>query len=403
VSNLALPQNVPGQAPSVFEVALLDEDNEALLEPGARPDGEALVSWGADGVLHVAPSVTVVTGGTFGGTTIFEIDLTEVEAGATVQLYFDLASFAGNEAATVTIDNVALISGTNTTPQVDVGADVALQEGSILTRRGSFADPDDAETWSGTVNYGDGSGVQALALNADLTFDLAHTFADNGAFTVLVEITDSLGAKGSGSFVVTVANVAPTVSAGPDRLATVGESVQVSATFTDAGVLDTHLATIAWGDGTITSGVVDPATRTVTGTHIYQSTGNLTATITVTDDDGASGSDILQIGVSAEIALTLQAPAQVNEGQTFTLTLEASASQQWTGSVDFSDGTAARAISFSGTTGQVQHVYGDNGQFTITAPHQRGRRPGCRSGPGDRCSKYGTGGKCRLRQECDTR
>ena len=49
---------------------------------------------------------------------------------------------------------------------------------------GSFTDPG-ADTWTATVDYGDGSGVQALTLT-DKTFNLSHTYADNGSYTVTV-------------------------------------------------------------------------------------------------------------------------------------------------------------------------------------------------------------------------
>jgi hypothetical protein len=56
-----------------------------------------------------------------------------------------------------------------------------------------------------------------------------------------------------------------------------GEPLQVRATFTDPGTLDTHTATIDWGDGTVTSGAIDPTNRTVTGSHTYSSNGTFTA------------------------------------------------------------------------------------------------------------------------------
>ena len=48
-------------------------------------------------------------------------------------------------------------------------------------------------------------------------------------------------------------------------------------------VVDTHTATIAWGDGS--SSAVAPATSSVTGTDTYPAAGTYTASVTVTDDD----------------------------------------------------------------------------------------------------------------------
>ena len=69
----------------------------------------------------------------------------------------------------------------------------------------------------------------------------------------------------------------------------VGNTVTASATFSDADLLDTHTATIDWGDGTVpTDGVVVEAdgSGTVSGTHAYMDAGVYTVTITVTDGFG---------------------------------------------------------------------------------------------------------------------
>lgn len=70
---------------------------------------------------------------------------------------------------------------------------------------GSFTDSDFAgHTFTATVNYGDGSGTRALALNGE-TFTLAHTYATIlKTYTITVVVTDDDGLWGSGSTTVTV-------------------------------------------------------------------------------------------------------------------------------------------------------------------------------------------------------
>ena len=75
-------------------------------------------------------------------------------------------------AGTITNDDAA--------PVVDAGDAATLEQGQTLTRSGSFVDPDVGELWSATVDYGDGSGVQNLALAADKTFALSHPYAAAG-------------------------------------------------------------------------------------------------------------------------------------------------------------------------------------------------------------------------------
>src|SRR5262249_34680266 len=97
---------------------------------------------------------------------------------------------------------------------VMAGADVSVDEGSTFTSAGSFIDSDAIDT--ATVDYGDGTGPQPLSLNSDGTFTLSHFYADNGTFTVTVQVNNSLTGAGTGSFVATVGNVAPAAaSAGP--------------------------------------------------------------------------------------------------------------------------------------------------------------------------------------------
>ena len=76
----------------------------------------------------------------------------------------------GSDTLTVTVENVA--------PTVDAGADDTINEGDTFIGGGSFTDPG-ADTWTATVDYGDGSGSQVLALNPDGSFSLSHTYADN--------------------------------------------------------------------------------------------------------------------------------------------------------------------------------------------------------------------------------
>ena len=66
------------------------------------------------------------------------------------------------------------------------------------------------------------------------------------------------------------------------------KKVSVSARFTDAGVLDSHIATWVWGDGTKSPGTVNEAggSGEVSGAHRYKLPGTYVLRLTVVDDDG---------------------------------------------------------------------------------------------------------------------
>jgi DNA/RNA endonuclease G (NUC1)/PKD repeat protein len=80
---------------------------------------------------------------------------------------------------------------TNVAPTVNAFAGASLETGQQYSVSGTFTDPG-ADTWSATVNYGDGSGVQALSLSG-MGFQLQHTYTTPGTFTVTVVVSDGEG------------------------------------------------------------------------------------------------------------------------------------------------------------------------------------------------------------------
>ena len=73
-------------------------------------------------------------------------------------------------------------------PVITAGGSAALSQFDTFTRSGHFTDPD-VGPWTATVDYGDGTGNQALAINADKTFALSHTYGSAGSFTASVTVT----------------------------------------------------------------------------------------------------------------------------------------------------------------------------------------------------------------------
>ncbi len=189
----------------------------------------------------------------------------------------------------------------NNIPFVDAGADSNIDEGDVFVANGSFSDPD-TDTWTATVDYGDGSGAVPLFLTPANTFELNHSYADNGVFTITVSVSDG-NDIGTDEAIVTVANVAPSLTVGTDRSVNLGDSVSLDSTsFTDPGMDDTHTASIDWGDGSaIEAGTVTETngSGTVSGSHTYLGAGTFTVTVTVTDDDGGTDSDSFDVVVIA--------------------------------------------------------------------------------------------------------
>jgi PKD repeat protein len=222
----------------------------------------------------------------------------------------------GNYIVTLTVTDAHGAEATATTAVTVFNvapAVAAFAGGSILAHQtysasGSFADPG-ADSWTATVDYGDGAGAQALALDGQ-AFSLSHAYAAAGTYTVTVTVTDDDGASSSKTASVTVTNVAPSVNAFAGATLLAGESYAAAGTFGDPGP-DSWTATVDYGDGT---GVHPLALsgQAFSLSHTYAAAGTYTVTVTVTDDGGLSGTRTATVAVLGPQQGLAALQAQVN-------------------------------------------------------------------------------------------
>ena len=235
-----------------------------------------------------------------------------------------------------------------------------MNEGGTVNFDGTASTDTDGTIISYGWDFGDG--------NTGAGDTVSHTYADGSSFEVVLTVTDDGGATGTDTLTITVNNLDPAVEAGDNQTVKSGDTVTVAATFTDAGTLDTHTATINWGDTTTDSGTVTQGagSGTVGGSHVYDSIGDMTVTVTVTDDDGGVGSDTLTVTVQAAVNEDPVAAAgddqTVNEGET--ALFDGTTSSDPDGTIakfewDFGDGETAEGATQT-------HVYADEGTGTFT-------------------------------------
>jgi hypothetical protein len=214
------------------------------------------------------------------------------------------------------------LTAVNTSPVVDAGIDSSFNEGSSLIRNGAFTDPD-ADTWTATVDYGDGSGVQPLTL-VGKTYQLNHQYDDNGTYVITVAISDGT-AEVSDQATMTVNNVAPTIGTKTD-----GGNVDEGSTITFAvsDVTDPSSADVTAGftyafacDGT-TFGAYG-ATASVS-CPAGDGPGSVTIAAKAKDKDGGESAPVSSIFTVLNLKPTITTATNnspVNEGSNATMTV----------------------------------------------------------------------------------
>jgi Tol biopolymer transport system component len=179
-----------------------------------------------------------------------------------------------------------------------VGRDITLLEAQPLRLTWEFSD-NDSTMWTATVDWGDGSGTQPLALNANKTFLLDHLYA-RGAYDLRVEVTDCSGATGSLVIHVVVgpSNEAPVLPAfGKDYVLFESQPMALTWHFSDSDGSTSWSATVDYDDGLGARSLVLNADKTFFLEHLW-APGEYDVTVEVTDDGGATGSLVIHVVVN---------------------------------------------------------------------------------------------------------
>jgi PKD repeat protein len=118
-----------------------------------------------------------------------------------------------------------------------------------------------------------------------------HTYAAKGRYMVSLRVVDDMGGFKVGNWTIVVENVAPKAEAGSAHRAFAGSRVDFSAA--GSSDADGEIVGYAWSFGDGSSGGGESVD------HVYAEPGVFEASLTVTDDDGATGVAVVVITVVA--------------------------------------------------------------------------------------------------------
>lgn len=236
-------------------------------------------------------------------------------------------------------NNPNLVAAFVVTPAAPQAFSTATFDASTSTNRGTPCGSSCSYSWT----FGDGTSGTGIRTTKDYT--------TGGAKTVVLTVTDSLGATATALQTITVGEaVPPTVSfvSSPSGTAGVNQDIFFNASASRAAPGRT-IVSYNWdfGDGNRATGV--------TTTHRYRSVGSYQVQLSATDDVGTVG----RPAAATSITVTSGGP---------TVTVTASPASQVRGSPIVFNVTATPT---SGSTiVSYKFVYGDNGDDFGTAPTQ---------------------------------
>ena len=192
--------------------------------------------------------------------------------------------------------NLAQGAAANVPPFLVVPLDQDVNEGQLLDLSaangapplGLFIDTDLADTHIATVDWGDGSAIENTTIIQGLgagALGGTHVYADQGTYTVTINVIDGNGGSDMDTFEVFVAQVAPTATLANSGPVVEGSPATVSfANQFDPSSADTlagfHYAydinndgTFDVGDGTY-AGSVTSTSENVPGSLLFEGPGN---------------------------------------------------------------------------------------------------------------------------------
>ena len=392
----ASPEVDPGDDPTINEGERLDFSAD-YGDAGSADTHTATINWG-DGTPVEDGEVNRLAGTVTGAHLYVESGIYTL----TVCVEDDEGAETCDTSLTVTVENLA--------PRVVAGGDLTTFEGEQISVTAAVVDrgPDDSHTVS--FDWDDDSEIDSgTADPVTRSLTAFHVYADNGVYNLLVTACDDESRCADDLVKVTVFNLPVEILSMELSGDLEGSSLELTVPFNDPGTLDSHTATVYWGDGSPIEqatasiseipfgppGSQDGLDGTLTRFHIYADNGSFTVKVCIDDDDQARTCQSLRtlIGnVAPTVSALVLDRTVINEGDPVPIDVSASftdpgftrpstnSDESFSATIDWGDGRhpePAASVAFasdnggegvlsSGTIGLNSHIYGDDAVYTIT-------------------------------------
>ncbi len=226
-------------------------------------------------------------------------------------------------------------------PTANAGGPYASTEGTEITFDASQSTDLDGNIvfyewdFDGDGNYDESSTLPTII----------HTYGDNYNGEVKLRVTDDEGIASVAKASANIINSDSVIESFGDQTIEVLDELIFENSFTDAGWLDTHTASIDWGNKIKESIALTEenealeASGEVQGSHIYNIPGVFIGNLTITDDNGGMGIDEFSITVEkrkTELVYSSDLKGQYSDKATFQAIL-----------TDKLGGVAGKTVNFS--------------------------------------------------------
>ena len=206
------------------------------------------------------------------------------------------------------------------------------------------------------------------------TFEVSHYYADDDptgtqsdTYSIRVTVTDDDTGSAELTRDLTIHNVPPVLGIGAAPPIGEGSRFELPrAAFTDIGRIDTHRATINWGDGQVTDGSITEAggAGVVRAEHVFRQDGEFTISLTLGDDDGGTATATVPVVVENRPPVIERLSAVAGSGSTlsFVAIVSDPGNDPLTYTWSFSDGSD----SMSGVgLSAIAHSFPNPGTYTV--------------------------------------